>query len=336
MSVPPDPSEKPYLLIPPLAVKRSPPVGHATLHPKRLSGTIEVRLTACTPLQVASGTLELHQGMITLAMSSVASRDRQGRVRSNPVLPGSSLKGALRTLVEIISPACFAVVGRVTRQHMPAHLKACSTTESLCPACQLFGMAGEQNQGYQGQVRCTDATVIKGNLIRVNTPRLWAPARGGMLPMRYRSKDGSVGGRKLYYPSRPAQGNEARMMLAANAELATTIHFINCSESDLGLLLAALGQHPDVPLLMRIGAAKPVGYGSVRVHLHALTLYDLVRTRGRLGGVPVLDAAALTAQCRQWCLAAEQAGMLNRANLNKMQHVLAEANLKRPSVEGAY
>ncbi|MCX7977363.1 MAG: RAMP superfamily CRISPR-associated protein, partial [Bellilinea sp.] len=161
----------------------------------------------------------------------MAKRKDNGNIERVPVLPGSSLKGALRSLVEAISPSCVAVNSGATRFAIPRPLSRCAQVERLCPACRLFGMSGAGHDNYLGQVSIEDARLMpaQGELALVRTPLLWAPARGkGGLPQRY-LRGREAAGRKVYFPSKPATGPDARVVFKTGSVLRTRVHFENLS-----------------------------------------------------------------------------------------------------------
>lgn len=340
------PIEKPYVLVDFAAgqLKRAEPIGHEAIDDRQLTGEIEIYLIARTPVQVASGSLDVvktAQGEEVVAQgSSVAHYTAEGAVRRVPVIPGSSLKGALRSLVEALSPSCVAVSSGATRFSIPRPLSRCARVESLCPACRLFGMSGAGHDNYLGQVSIEDAVLVpnQGGLVLVRTPLLWAPARGRSgLPGRYLR--GQVArGRKAYLPSRPAAGPDARLVLKTGSVLKTTLHFENLSPAELGLVITALGLHPDYRFLPKIGAGKPVGLGSVEVAVMAVRLQGSIAQTGRLGGPGVRYSGddALRKQFASWAETAIREGLVSRQALTAITDALKPDNLKRPPVEGAY
>jgi hypothetical protein len=336
--------EKPYVLIDFAAPQpaRQGVAGHHLAQDGKLTGRIELYLIARSPLQVASGSFEVlktSQGEEIVAMGSGVERrnEQTGRPQRQPVLPGSSLKGAFRSLVETISPSCVISVGRASRQEIPRPLTLCTKVQQLCPACRLFGMSGSGNENYMGQVHIADATLVDGGPAIIRTPLLWTPARGrGGLPYRY-LKAGLAKGRKVYYHSLPARGPDARVALKTGSTLRTEIHFTNLTPGELGLLIAGLGLHPDYRFLPKIGAGKPVGMGSTETYIQTVELYGAVKERGRLGGrTTIYQGDALAEQIKGWVQAAQTEQLLREEALEQVADVLKLSNLKRLPLEGAY
>jgi len=260
------------------------------------------------------------------------------KIRQAYIIPGSSLKGVIRSIVEAISPSCVRVIGWQTRPALPTRMKPCSDVNRLCPACRLFGMSAGRRENYAGQVHCEDAVLKEGESEVVQTPLLWAPARDrrGRLPRRYLS-DHEAKGRKFYFHGTLAKGPDARIAAGMDSIFESRIRFGNLTGSEMGLLLAALGQHPHKPFLLKVGAGKPAGMGSVEVEVKAIVLLGDVRHSGRAGaGGERLEEEALKERIGYWLKEAEEGGLLDMEALDELWRILREENLSRPSPEGAY
>ena len=329
-------SEKPYEFVAfPLKVKRDEPAGHHrfALQEGKYAGLIEATLTARRPVQVASGLMDvvkLKSGETAVALMTKIRR----RVY---VIPGSSLKGTVRSVVEAISPSCVRVVGWRTRPFLPKRMNPCSRMDRLCPACRLFGMSGGRRENYAGQVHFEDAVMVEGKPVVVRTPLLWAPARSRRgLPPRY-LKGKEVKGRKFYYHGTMAKGPDARVAAGTGSTFKVHIRFENLSDAELGLLLAALGRHPEKPFLLKVGAGKPVGMGSVEVDVERITLQGDLAESGRMGkAVQVVEGKALEEKMQGWMMKAQEEKLLDIEALGELQSILRSQNLSRPSPEEAY
>lgn len=332
------PVEKPYEFVPfpEDSPQREAVAGHQQFFPERLSGRLALRLTAQRPVQVASGDLDV---LRTRSGKEVVARDATIQLGGETVhiLPGSSLKGVLRSVVEALSPSCIQVTSWQTRRAMPRHLNACSHVDELCPACRLFGMTGRGRENYLGQVQVQDAVPLEGKIVVVRTPLLWTPARGRReLPRRYLDSS-EARGQKLYYHGTPAKGPDARLAVGTGSTFAVQIHFANLRPGELGLLLTGLGQHPDRPFLLKVGAAKPVGLGSMAVEVIEAALVGNVRQRGRAGvRMQRLDGEELRARTAEWIDAAKEDGLLDEQALEDVWAILRAENLSRPSPAEAY
>lgn len=330
------PAEKPYEFVPFVTQppQRQPAEGHHRLVTERLSGWFKLRLIARRPVQVASGHLEVKQPASGEEVVAQQVTLKQGG-KPTPVLPGSSLKGALRSMVEILSPSCVRVVSWPTRQAIPNSLSGCSDLAALCPACRMFGMTGPGRESYLGQVQVGDGWMLEGKIVYARVPLLWSPARGrGGLPPRYLNGQRAKG-RKLYYHGTVAKGPDTRLAAGTGAVFASRVDFTNLTSAELGLLLTALGQHRQYPFLLKIGSAKPVGMGSVEAVITDLNLLGDISRTGRAGaGLEVLNEEALKVRCTDWLAAAEP--LLDQTALKNVWAVLKKENLSRPAPEGLY
>lgn len=133
--------------------------GHHKMHPDRFTGQLSGRMIALQPLHIGNGDL--------VPPTTVGLPDDVPLVKAffhhhhNILIPGSSLKGAVRGLVEALTFSCVNQTG-VREIKNDNHLKACSYNArrhqgSLCPACYLFG-----GMGFAGRVTFIDSPQLNG------------------------------------------------------------------------------------------------------------------------------------------------------------------------------
>jgi len=258
------PQEKPYRFVDlpsgaAVESHRQPPAGHAVY--TGVSGTLIGEITVRTPVHLGSGKIELTgQKDIPLVKAHVRSGGR-------PVIPGSSLKGAVRSVVEAISPSCVHITQ--ARQY-PRAARRCDDLDRLCVACRMFGALGRQG-GYQGLVRFCDAVLRKEHdLSIVSIPVLYAPRTRERL---YFDDVGQVKGRKFYRHGHLAVGDMPMEVCPIGAKLDLIVHFSNLTEKELGLLLIALGQG-DRKFWLKLGGGKPRCAGSVEISVTEMKTYS--------------------------------------------------------------
>lgn len=258
----------------------------------------EWRLSSVQPLGVGSGLIGLVNGKPTRLITV----DVQGR----PVVPGPSLKGAVRAIYEAITRSCVA--GPRTRweesaKKLPKAFNAgssgrpvsveptqrpealrgqCSVRERplrLCPACALFGTLG-----YRGRVAFEDAVIEPSqdgrDVVEVfdNIPALSSGQLHRVGEASY--TQGVVRLERLWgrrWPLKPtavrrAQGDEGRERMEAlrpHTRLKTRIVMMGLADEEVGGLLVAMGLGRGQGLL-RLGGSKPNGFGLVETEDVAL------------------------------------------------------------------
>jgi hypothetical protein len=250
---------KPYgfVPLPEGRIERKKPAGHATYQDGTVSGALHGVLVARTPIHVASGQLGTRDDpRHPLVKAHV-------RSAGQPVVPASSLKGCIRSIVEAITPSCVRIT-RARRDQLPRQVQGCSRKEELCPACRMFG-----SLGYQGLVRFSDAVLTEGETEISAAPSLYAPR--GRERRYYRGQ--KVAGRKFYHHGEPATGDVPLEVCPVDSRLEFTLHFDNLRPSELGVLLLALGQG-EPRLYPKLGGAKPVCRGSAAVEVTRLEVFE--------------------------------------------------------------
>ena len=179
-----------------------------------------------------------------------------------PVIPGSSIKGAVRQVYELLTPSCE-----------PGTRESCSVSARssrlvVCPACSLFG-----GLGLGGRLGFGEAILPKGdaqkNLKLVAVPYPWAKQKG--VPGTYR-----------FYGQKKEPREEKEMTWAAFGEFRTRLRVVNASDDELGLLFASLGIGWKGPAPgLRLGGRKYHGFGAVQVKVvHSRELRGRGKSRG--------------------------------------------------------
>ena len=278
-----------------------PPVRRAFVRHDRLtgwSGQITCRLIAETPLFLPD----------TSGERSPQRFLRTGRARQ-AIIPGSSLKGLLRSLVETLGPGCWWLFdGTYEKQtvsyteKLPPEFRQCSDLDRLCIACRLFGLVQGHAASLLGRVgaddaRCTDEVRHQA----VYTPPLDTPK-----PRHrawYLNPDGRLAGRKFYFHQsgiatlHGEHRTRAGAMLNAYIEpvgigsvFTFDVPFTSLDETELALLTYALALEDG--MRHKIGYAKPAGFGSVRITIERLKRFQWP-DRYLNGATEVLEDQAL-------------------------------------------
>ncbi|PSB01550.1 RAMP superfamily CRISPR-associated protein [Merismopedia glauca] len=256
-------SFKPYKLIP-LSNKtpqRKHPVGQDRYKSQLLSGKLCLKLTVKTSTFVASGVVVMGSDLSSRTKNIPLVKVAVGK-DEKLIIPGSSLKGVIRSTYEAITLSCLCKT-KANREAIPNGYKECNDKQKLCPACQVFGA-----MGWQGLISFNDAIAdeIKpsiGFMPSLHNPR---PKRDGYY------LNGKVAGRKFYYhaikPVDKGQQQGIPVQQAGNElTFSTQLQFMNLTKAELGTLLIVLGQDKNNNFALKVGGGKPIGMGTMIVEL---------------------------------------------------------------------
>lgn len=173
------------------------------------------------------------------------------KTNQNITIPGTSIKGAVRSVAEAISNSCVKIKGKSEK----LALTSCELEPEngkLCPACNLFGTTG-----YGGRVCFLDANLLKIETEIVKIGELWGPRVNKSKRKFYQNKKfNPVGNLK---PEKNYRFVEA---VKKASKFNTTLRFQNVTEGELSLILYAMGINQDY--MIKIGGAKPRCFGTVK------------------------------------------------------------------------
>lgn len=194
-------------------------------------------------------------------------------------------------------------------------LAACSDPKRLCPACRVFGWVAKNTDNnteqvaYAGRVRFSHGEITHnaGKLSPVplailsspkpTTTRFYLKPKEHAIPKVWTSDDAKEGydgenvlrGRKFYRHHGAAQVQEYRRTsdrcddqnrtvrdaLKPGTQFKFTIRFENLAPIELGALLWSLEM--DGTCVHRLGFAKPLGFGSVKIEVDQVELLDAAK-----------------------------------------------------------
>jgi len=252
-------------------------VSHATydLSGERVSGRLVYRLKAKHPVFVGTGAYVPGSAAGFPNVDVVRPCYKMDR---RPAVPGSSLKGAVRSVVEALTRSCLAGLhhSEVDQNRIPNRQvldKAC-TPPALCPACNLFGIAGDK-VAYKARLSFEDVCLPREAKTELyNMPQMWRP-RPTTAP--YFDKNGQYRGRKFYkHGQLDDSGTEPTEVIPAGSEFdEAVIAFENLLPAELGLLFLALGL--DGTFRLKLGGGKSACLGTVTFEPVRLYLADRSR-----------------------------------------------------------
>ena len=273
-------SWNPYRMIPVREnIDRKPPQTHERFKGK--SGIISCTLENLTLLFVGKNRLN---EQLFLA--------RNGK----PVIPGSSLKGMLRSLSEIIGGGCHVTdpKGQYNKT-----LAACHDAQNLCIACRMFGMMerGSHARVHLGNVSIGDALIREISPQTQSFQILLSNCGTRHEPFYRTPKTGRFDGktRKLYFhqplrtdsvPNVPEKLQPRAWNINAlkpGHHFDFDVRFTNLSKEEIELLVytlaleessqAEIGEEKlklNGPLRHKIGNVKPLGLGSCHITINKI------------------------------------------------------------------
>jgi len=240
----PDQRSSNYAVLPPVDRQRGPGLGaisHDRLRKGRYSGVLDLQVEAVDRWRVGSGTV----------VPVVRPKDGQRREElaedlmwwrgEVPVLPGSSIKGTLRTLVEVL-----------TGGDQPSS----DAERELSPASSLFGAVNQGRVSFRGRIGFDDALPAAGSRPGITVEELPAP---------YEPRAKQMTGPRIYGAPVDRPGEIPYLVVERGSRYQTRCTFLNLDAGELGLLARVMGL--DGRLCPRLGGGKFAGLGRMRFSL---------------------------------------------------------------------
>jgi len=261
--------------------RRSAPQGHDTFEGH--SGLIECELEALSPFLVMDpeNRADSDSGKAGKFMTS----DRNGHI-----VPGTSLKGMVRSIFEVLVPSCVGLHDWSTNDLVPRSFETCDHRSNLCPACRTFGYMGRGSGSkvHRGNVNIGEAQAVGASQSqRVEIVGQFKPNPDES--DRYWNTDRSPKGRKFYYhqhdlnkaiTQKEKDWSKLLDPLAPGATFRFTVGFQNLEAKCLDALVAALALADQAPLSgggttavrHKFGYGKAAGLGSVDIGIRSVEL----------------------------------------------------------------
>lgn len=235
-----------------------------------------------------------------------------------PLLPGSSLKGVIRSVAETISGSCLTLPqarqgkleyrGRPpTSFNVPGGFEHCRNAAYACPACRLFGLL-YRGEVFMGKVTIDDArTTATTQAEQMTIEALMEPKPRHRIWYEDPQQRGFIRGRKFYChrprgPRRTTVRNEYNKTIEAvrpGALFTFSLEYTNLADEELALLVLALVLED--PMRHKVGMGKPIGLGSVQIEIAGWEQINRQARYQQLGsGVSRLEGQALVAEIARW------------------------------------
>lgn len=222
------------------------------------SGYIDLKILTVSNLAVGNG---------------LFSKDEKGLYKDimtngeYPIIPGSSIKGAVRHIANIVSDGCLKAKGGQDGKHkyiIDVQYDKCNK-ERKCIICDMFGMMGVKSKLVFSEAISKNA---KTKIVEENSqksPKLNSDKYGIETKKYERGKQiVKLKGYKIYFNEAYQYKAKKRIRIKAilpKTEFYTKIFFENLTDKELELLCFALGCSQTFNL--KLGGFKNEGYGQV-------------------------------------------------------------------------
>lgn len=242
-----------------------------------LSGKIEASLTNLTLLFIGGG---------SLGPSAFLERNHL------PVIPGSSLKGMLRSLAEIVGGGCFVT-----------DPSSCHNHRDLCITCRMFGMLSDKNV-HKGQINISDGilqtekpkrkeiSILQGKPKKEHSAFYRHPVNGevakNIVKMYFHQPNRTTD--VLPVPAPIQDRAKSKLMLLPGHTFDFSVNFKNLKEEEFNLLLYVLALEDEVKVSLKpeelepielqgsmhhkIGNGKAQGPGSCHIEIKKISIQD--------------------------------------------------------------
>lgn len=256
-------------------------ISHIKYAPDKLSGEITFTLKTVAPVHVGSGIFELAEDAGTTGIERVV----KGIVKENglPVIPGSSLKGAFRSITEAISYSCL----------LDGKCQAKKEEDEICIACSIFGA-----MGFMGRWSFSKATIADENnyiSMKAKTPipmsvEMWKPninrhKRKFYPYIEYLSDEFWKSANKLEFHNTANYDNvddfikdkvvEPYDFIPKDIEMCFSAKFENMDDKEIGLVLLGMGvgENNEPIFQPHIGGSKSFCFGAIEVRVEKVIIY---------------------------------------------------------------
>lgn len=267
---------------------------HHRLSEETYSGHLMLRFHTITPVFIPS----YSQGDVVKDERPTFKRFL--RSGEDPIIPGTSIKGMIRSVFEALTNSCMVLFAETYGSNCYQASKykhmECNSQNGLCPACSVFGTILGDDLPFQGKVRFSDAIGKKDDLEEeewilkeLSSPK---PERhSAFYAAEVSSPASGPRGRKFYFHHNPKEVSNKNYItqgehnkrnrkilehLKAGSSLSSVLDFYGLTEEELGALVYALeleykiiednGEKRIEPILAhKIGMGKPLGLGSISI-----------------------------------------------------------------------
>jgi len=253
---------------------------------------IRCRVTAITPIFIAA--TQAAGGTHRFIRSRYAEKDL-------PIIPGSSLKGVIRSIAEAVTESCIGLSGTLFsrrgqiepdyRGKVDKAFEPCKSAKKLCPACRLFGMVSNQSH-FLGKVTFGEGRTAPDQF--KESPQIVLKPLMPPHPDHdaFYLRNGRIAGRKFYFhqstvkstiqPTEFTKTIYPLQGLGPDGKPQTIFDFEvqsqNLTDYEYSVLVFSLFLTDG--MRHKLGTGKPLGLGSVSIEPLMIRPHDQSRYRG--------------------------------------------------------
>lgn len=220
------------------------------------NGYVDLVLTCCTDIHVGSGASYMPENSNQFVRQTMM-------YDGKPVIPGSSLKGAVRSIASAASNGCLPKLPFVKNGNAPKYPDGIKnilcTPQKQCIVCDIFGTIGKSSKVIFSDMFSENA---KTEVKRLNSQ--YSPKSA------YTESDGTLKGYKFYltgdnYYDIPAKVNV--QVIKQGAVFKGRVHFKKLTEEEISLLMFSLGvnENEEQDIVLKLGGFRNEGIGEVRL-----------------------------------------------------------------------
>ena len=267
------------------------------------------------------------------------------------LLPASSLKGVVRSIHEAITNSTLGVVSSFARKKgwIPQQRSLNpKKVHQLCLSSRLFGAMNWQGVVHFQDARCqTDEFKVKF------LPSLYKPEaeifnekidRKDLNEEYFDMSSRKIKGRKFYYhfshPINEAEKGVVETGVSAQQALAeyvftTQIRYHSLTPAELGSIFAALGLDRQYGFYLKVGAGKPIGFGTVEVKITEIEQPQSMSDRYRSYNAEpeVITGDALTQFIETSLTESHQQNLIDSQQLQQIAQILSYPSQRKPTLE---
>ncbi|MHA1427095.1 MAG: RAMP superfamily CRISPR-associated protein [Candidatus Helarchaeota archaeon] len=196
-----------------------------------------------TPIFIGEGPLKIVRQDNICCLKTVHAQNK-------PYIPGSSLKGCIRTYFEYIEPhSCLL---NLKRKRESCRINPKEMNFKLCKTCSLFGASG-----FASRIFFSDAFPTKENIklkISYRTRSFQPKEASGRVRKYY--------GKMRFQDSRGYNRKEALLTIPEGTILKSDLIILNPQKDEIGRIFHAMGMRPEKRIL-KIGGGKHRGFGKI-------------------------------------------------------------------------